>query len=180
VKMNALLDKNMVVALYRAAQAGVEIDLIVRGICSLRPGIRGVSNRIHVRSIVGRYLEHSRVFYFANGGEEEIWIGSADWMPRNLYDRVEVLVPVRDVLIRERIRYEILDALLQDNRKARLLQRDGSYIHTRRLKQGRSRQKADGFNAQEFFMGLAEGKLSLDGIPSPKTRRARDRVGKES
>ncbi len=179
-KMNALLDKNMVMALYRAAQSGVEIDLIVRGICSLRPGIRGVSNRIHVRSIVGRYLEHSRVFYFANGGEEEAWIGSADWMPRNLHDRVEVLVPVRDVLIRERLRHEILEALLQDNRKARLLQSEGIYLHTRRVKQGPSRPKMDGFNAQEFFMGLAEGKLSLDTIPSPKTRRARDRVGKES
>jgi polyphosphate kinase len=185
-KMNALLDKNMIVALYRAAQAGVEIDLIVRGICALRPGIRGVSNRIHVRSIVGRYLEHSRVFYFENGGEEETWIGSADWMPRNLHDRVEVLVPVRDALIRERIRHEILDALLQDNRKARLLQRDGTYLHTRRLtrnlKSSRSRQI--GFNAQEFFMGLAEGKFSPDAIPAPQTRRIRDRAsqrtGKES
>jgi polyphosphate kinase len=176
-KMNALLDKNMVMALYRAAQAGVEIDLIVRGICSLRPGIRGVSNRIHVRSIVGRYLEHSRVFCFENGDEPETWIGSADWMPRNLYDRVEVLVPVRDALIQERLRHEILDALLQDNRKARLLQREGTYLHTRRLKRGRSRLKQDGFNAQEFFMGLAEGKLSLDAIPSPPTRRARDRAG---
>ena len=179
-KMNALLDKNMVTALYRAAQAGVEIDLIVRGICSLRPGIRGVSSRIHVRSIVGRYLEHSRVFDFANGGEGETWIGSADWMPRNLSDRVEVLVPVRDEFIRERIRHEILDALLQDNRKARLLQRDGTYLHTRRVRRGQIRQKQDGFNAQEFFMGLAEGKLTPDAIPSPQTRRTRDRIGKES
>jgi polyphosphate kinase len=179
-KMNALLDKNMVMALYRAAQAGVEIDLIVRGICSLRPGIRGVSSRIHVRSIVGRHLEHSRVFDFANGGEGETWIGSADWMPRNLSDRVEVLVPVRDELIRERIRHEILDALLQDNRKARLLQSDGSYLHTRRVRRGVSRQKQDGFNAQEFFMALAEGKVSPDAIPVPQTRRTRDRIGKEN
>jgi polyphosphate kinase len=175
-----LLDKNMVVGLYRAAQAGVEIDLIVRGICSLRPGIRGVSSRVHVRSIVGRYLEHSRVFDFANGGEGETWIGSADWMPRNLSDRVEVLVPVRDSRIRERIRHEILDALLQDNRKARLLQRDGTYLHTRRVRRGLPLQKHDGFNAQEFFMSLAEGKLAPDAIPSPQTRRTRDRVGKES
>ncbi len=179
-KMNALLDKNMVVALYRAAQAGVEIDLIVRGICSLRPGIRGISSRIRVRSIVGRYLEHSRVFDFANGGQGETYIGSADWMPRNLHDRVEVMVPVRDELIRERIRREILDAFLQDNRKARLLQPDGSYLHTRRVRRGRTRLKADGFNAQEFFMGLAEGKLSPDVIPTPPTRRSRDRVGKEA
>src|ERR1700680_1927750 len=91
-KMNALLDKNMVQALYRASQAGVEIDLIVRGICALRPGVRGLSDRIRVRRIVGRFLEHSRIYYFGNGGEEEIYIGSADLMPRNLYERVEVLV----------------------------------------------------------------------------------------
>jgi polyphosphate kinase len=94
--MNALLDKNVVQALYRASQAGVEIDLIVRGICALRPGVRGLSDRIRVRSIVGRFLEHSRIYYFANGGDEEIYMGSADWMPRNLYERVEVLVPLRD------------------------------------------------------------------------------------
>ena len=82
--MNSLLDRNIVRELYRASQAGVQIDLIVRGICGLRPGVRGVSDHIKVRSIVGRFLEHSRIFYFANGGEEEIYLGSADWMPRNL------------------------------------------------------------------------------------------------
>jgi len=145
----------------------------------LRPGVPGVSDNIRVISVVDRFLEHSRIFYFANGGEEEAWIGSADWMPRNLYDRVEVLVPVRDVLLRERIRHEILEAYLQDNRKARLLQRDGSYVHTRRLrKPSGSRQKLAGFNAQEFFMALAEGKVSLDAIPVPQSRRVRDRVGR--
>ena len=97
--MNALLDKNIIQALYRASQAGVQIDLIVRGICALRPGVRGVSDNIRVRSIVGRFLEHSRIFYFANGGDEEIYMGSADWMPRNLYERVEVLVPLRDEML---------------------------------------------------------------------------------
>src|SRR5207247_8369460 len=92
-KMNGLLDKSVIQALYRASQAGVEIDLIVRGRCALRPGVRGVSDRIRVRSIVGRFLEHSRIYYFANGGEEEIYLGSADWMPRNLYGRVEVVFP---------------------------------------------------------------------------------------
>ncbi len=124
-KMNALLDKNVIQALYRASQAGVEIDLIVRGICALRPGVRGVSENIRVRSIVGRFLEHSRIYYFANGGEEEIYIGSADWMPRNLYERVEVLVPLRDEMLRNRVRHEILDAYLADNRKARILLPDG-------------------------------------------------------
>src|SRR4029453_638997 len=90
-KMNGLLDANLVRELYRASQAGVEIDLIVRGICALKPGVRGVSDRIRVRSILGRFLEHSRIFYFSNAGAEEIYVGSADWMPRNLYERVEVL-----------------------------------------------------------------------------------------
>src|SRR5262249_56014372 len=103
-KMNALLDKNVIAALYRASQAGVEIDLLVRGMCALRPGVRGISDRIRVRSIVGRLLEHSRIFYFANGGEEELYVGSADWMPRNLYERVEVTFPVADSLLKQRIR----------------------------------------------------------------------------
>ena len=125
-KMNALLDKNIIMALYRASQAGVEIDLIVRGMCALRPGIRGVSDRIRVRSIVGRFLEHSRIFYFANGGEEEVYLGSADWMPRNLYERVEVMFPIKDPMLRERVRHEILEAYLADTVKARILRRDGS------------------------------------------------------
>ena len=100
--MNALLDKNVIAAFYRASQAGVEIDLLVRGMCALRPGIRGVSDPIRVRSVVGRFLEHSRVFYFANGGEEEAYLSSADWMPRNLYERVEVMFPVKDPMLRNR------------------------------------------------------------------------------
>src|SRR6266704_281956 len=95
-KMNALLDKTLIMALYRASQAGVKIELIVRGMCALRPGVRGVCDNITVRSIVGRFLEHSRIFCFANGGQEEVYLGSADWMPRNLYERVEVIYPVRD------------------------------------------------------------------------------------
>src|SRR5882672_2556216 len=161
-KMNALLDKNMVQALYRASQAGVEIDLIVRGICALRPGVRGLSDRIRVRSIVGRFLEHSRIYYFGNGGEEEIYIGSADWMPRNLYERVEVLVPLRDEFLRERVRREILDAYLADNRKARILLRDATYIRAWQPLQGTRNRKppvgAAAFSAQDFLINLAEGK----------------------
>ena len=95
-KINSLLDEDIIQSLYRASQAGVDIELLVRGICSLRPGIRGISDRIRVRSIVGRFLEHSRIYYFENGGEPEVYLGSADWMPRNLHERVEVLFPLKN------------------------------------------------------------------------------------
>src|SRR2546426_7772563 len=158
-KMNAVLDKNIIMALYRASQAGVKIDLIVRGMCALRPGVRGVSDNIAVRSIVGRFLEHSRIFCFANGGQEEVYLGSADWMPRNLYERVEVIYPVKDALLRERVKNEILEAYLADNLKARVLQKDGSYI---RAWQAQGKRKppsgSAAFNAQEFLIAVAEGK----------------------
>ncbi len=183
-KMNALLDKAVIQALYRASQAGVRVDLIVRGICALRPGVRGVSDNIHVRSIVGRFLEHSRIFYFANGGEEEIYMGSADWMPRNLYERVEVLVPIRDEMLRERVRHEILDAYLADNRKARILLKDATYIRAWQLSHGaRNRRPPTGaaaFSAQDFLMEVAEGKASAPVPPHPtRKRRARTLAGKE-
>ena len=171
-KMNALLDKNVIQALYRASQAGVQVDLIVRGICALRPGVRGVSANIRVRSIVGRFLEHSRVYYFGNGGEEEIYIGSADWMPRNLYERVEVLVPLRDEMLRNRVRHEILDAYLADNRKARILLNDASYIRAWQPIHGkRNRRQPMGtaaFSAQDFLMTVAEGKAPA-AFPAPET-----------
>jgi polyphosphate kinase len=100
VKVNAVVDPPLIQALYRASRAGVDIDLIVRGQCALVPGVRGLSSRIRVRSIVGRFLEHSRIFYFENGGNPDIYLGSADWMPRNLYERVEVLFPLKDPAIR--------------------------------------------------------------------------------
>src|SRR5437868_13068957 len=136
-KMNALLDKNVIMALYRASQAGVAIDLIVRGICALRPGVRGVSDQIKVRSIVGRFLEHSRIFYFSNGGQEEIYLGSADWMSRNLFERVEVMFPLKDTLLRERVHHEILDAYLADNVKTRLLLKDGAYVRPWQIQPGK-------------------------------------------
>jgi polyphosphate kinase len=183
-KMNALLDKRMIVALYEASQAGVEIDLIVRGICALRPGIRGVSDNIRVRSIVGRFLEHSRIFCFANGGDDEIYIGSPDWMPRNLYERVEVLVPIQDPMLRERVMHEILDCYLADNLKARVLVKDGRYERIWRAgsKNPRPPVGAAAFNAQEFLISLAEGKQMLQGIPvvtSRSRKRARSAVGKD-
>ncbi|HUJ27108.1 MAG TPA: polyphosphate kinase 1 [Myxococcales bacterium] len=126
-KMNSLADREVIQALYRASQAGVQIDLIVRGICCLRPGIPGVSERIRVISIVDRYLEHTRIWYFEAGGKREIWAGSADWMPRNFIRRVEVAFPIEDPALRDRIFDEILATQLLDNQKARALLPDGRY-----------------------------------------------------
>jgi polyphosphate kinase len=157
-KMNSLLEQSVVEALYSAAHAGVEIDLIVRGICSLRPGVKNLSERIRVRSIVGRFLEHSRLFYFLNGGDEEFYCGSADWMPRNLFERCEVIFPIRDAQIRARVRDEILAAYLADTVKARLLRSDGSYVRLRDASQA-------SFSAQDFFIQVAEGKADVENIP---------------
>jgi len=177
-KMNALLDKNIIAALYRASQAGVEIDLIVRGMCALRPGIRGISDHIRVRSIVGRFLEHSRIFYFANGGQEAIYLGSADWMPRNLYERVEVVFPVKDPLLRERLKHEILEAYLADTVKARVLRRDGSYVRAWKAA-GKHKAPVPGFNSQEFLLAVAEGKQSIAAIPvPPEPKHVRSRARK--
>jgi polyphosphate kinase len=155
-KMNALLEPSVIEALYAASQAGVEVDLIIRGVCTLLPGVKGMSERIRVRSIVGRFLEHSRIFYFANGGKDEIYMGSADWMPRNLFERCEVVFPVKDKAVRARIQDEILAAYLADTAKVRLMREDGSYV---RIK------PHGGFSAQEFLMQLAEGKVDLTAIP---------------
>ena len=126
-KTNSLVDKPMIKLLYQASQAGVKIDLIVRGICCLRPGIAGLSDTITVRSIVGRFLEHSRIYYFRNGGDEQLYMGSADLMPRNINRRVETLFPVEDERFIRHLRDEVLATYLADNTKARLLQPDGTY-----------------------------------------------------
>jgi polyphosphate kinase len=126
-KLNRLADPNIIQALYDASAAGVEIDLIVRGICMLRPGVPGLSENIRVRSIVGRFLEHSRILYFANDGDPEVYIGSADWMPRNLNRRIEVICPINDPRLRSYLRDEVLSAYLRDNVNARLLQPNGTY-----------------------------------------------------
>ena len=161
-KMNSLLEQSIVEALYAASKAGVEIDLIVRGICSLRPGLKNVSERIRVRSIIGRFLEHSRLYYFLNGGAEEFYCGSADWMPRNLFERCEVIFPIRDAQIEARVRDEILAGYLADSVKARQMQPDGSYV--RRHDPGQP-----GFNVQDFFIEVAEGKADITDIPKPET-----------
>jgi polyphosphate kinase len=127
IKVNSLVDKAIIKHLYRASQAGVKIDLLVRGICCLRPGLQGISENVQVTSIVGRFLEHSRIYYFLNGGQEEIFLGSADLMPRNIDRRVEVLFPVEEERLVRQLRDEILDIYLKDTVKARRMNPDGSY-----------------------------------------------------
>ena len=150
-KMNALEDAGMIHLLYEASQAGVQIDLIVRGVCSLRPGIRGVSETIRVRSILGRFLEHSRIYYFQNGGDELVYIGSADLMPRNLNRRVEVLFPVEDRRLVRRLRDRILEKYLEDDVSARIMQPDGSYLRPKR----QPGKKV--LSAQSWFLKRHEG-----------------------
>jgi polyphosphate kinase len=162
--MNALVDPPVIQALYRASQAGVEIDLIIRGQCALVPGLRGVSSRIRVRSIVGRFLEHSRIFYFENAGEPEIYLGSADWMQRNLYERVEVLFPLKDASLRRRIKEQILPAYLADTRAARLLGADGKFSRTRTGRNGH------GISVQEHLMRAAQHVASPFDTHAAKTR----------
>jgi polyphosphate kinase len=146
IKNNGLADAAMIRALYRASQAGVRVDMIVRGLCCLRPGIPGISDRISVRSIVGRFLEHSRLYSFENGGSPELYIGSADLMERNLDRRVEVLCPIADPALREHLRDTVLEALLSDTHRAWLLQTDGRYNRA---------QPPDGvapLNSQKFLL----------------------------
>jgi len=163
-KVNRLTDLTIIEALYRASQAGVKIDLIVRGACMIRPGVPGLSQTIHVRSVVGRFLEHSRIFYFLNGGDEEIYIGSADWMTRNLDRRVEVVVPVLDVQIKKYLKDTLLSAYLRDNVKARVMNSDGVYEQPQR---GINEEP---FNSQTHFEG-ANSSPGAGSVHSIKRRR---------
>ncbi|MCL4271489.1 MAG: polyphosphate kinase 1, partial [Anaerolineales bacterium] len=146
-KMNSLVDMEMIQLLYQASQSGVKVDLIVRGMCCLRPGIKGVSENIRVVSIVGRYLEHSRIYYFQNNGSDEIYLGSADLMPRNLIHRVEVVFPVENKGQVRFLRDKILESYLKDNTRARLLETDGKY---KRLKPSGDEKP---FDVQSHLMG---------------------------
>ena len=127
-RMNSLIEPQVIHALYQASQAGVKVELVVRGICCLRPNIKGVSENIHVRSVMGRFLEHPRVFYFHNAGDEELYCSSADWMPRNFFRRVEVAFPILDPALRRRVIHEAFELYLQDNSQAWELQADGTYL----------------------------------------------------
>jgi polyphosphate kinase len=149
-KMNALVDPQVIRLLYEASQAGVKIDLLVRGICCLRPGIPGISDNIQVISVVGRFLEHSRIYYFRNGGNEEIYLGSADLMPRNINRRVEVLFPLEDQALIRHVRDEILSVYLADAVKGRAMQSDGNYVRRLPVKGKRP------VNSQEWLLKQAE------------------------
>jgi len=130
-KMNALLEPTIIEELYKASQAGVKIDLIVRGVCALRPGVKGLSENIKVRSVVGRFLEHHRIYYFYAGGAEVLYLSSADWMDRNLLRRVEVAFPVKDAKLKQRVIQEGLMILLKDNASAWLMKPDGTYVKSK-------------------------------------------------
>jgi polyphosphate kinase len=154
-KMNSLVDKPTIDNLYAASQAGVQIDLIIRGICCLVPGVRGLSENIRVRSIVGRFLEHARAFYFQNdgGGDPRIFLGSADWMPRNFFRRIEVLFPVLDPALRQWVSQELFALELQDNEDARILHANGAYLPIERA------LSTPSFSAQNYFIAASGQRL---------------------
>jgi len=164
-KMNALEDVDVVNALYRASMAGVRVDLIVRDSCRARPGIPGISETLKVISIVDRFLEHARIYYFRNGGEEEYFIGSADAMKRNLEHRVEVLVPVESSRVRQMIR-EMLDVQWNDRRSAWELQNNGSYV------QRQPGDEAEARSSQQLLMEQAEKRLKE--VTRLRKRKARN------
>jgi len=149
-KMNSLLEAKVISALYEASQAGVQVDLIVRGVCALKPGIPGLSENIRVRSIIGRFLEHHRIFYFWNGGQEDVWLASADWMDRNFFRRIETGFPLLDPKLKKRVINEGLKPYLKDNMRSWEMQPDGTY--KRRTKRGK------GFDAQAYLRTLLGGK----------------------
>jgi len=159
-KVNAIVDPYFIALLYEASQAGVKVDLLVRSMCCLRPGIKGVSDNIKVISIVGRYLEHSRLYYFYNGGQEEIYIGSADLMQRNLDHRVEVIFPIEDPKHVQHLRANILDAYLQDNSRARMMQSDGTYSRLA------PKDKETKMDVQEWLMTPVPQKIDIRPVKS--------------
>ena len=149
-KMNALLEPQIIEELYTASAAGVKIDLIVRGVCALRPGIEGVSDNIRVRSVVGRFLEHSRIFYFENGGAEDVYLASADWMARNFFRRIELCFPVLDPALKKRVTREGLQPYLEDNTQAWVMAPDGNYERLRPRRGAKPRSAQD-----ELLLALA-------------------------
>ncbi len=167
-KVNSLAEPKIIEALYKASQAGVKIDLIVRGICCLKPGVKGLSENITVRSIIDRFLEHSRIYYFENACQPQVFVGSADWLPRNLFRRIEVVFPIEDGILRERIINEVLAITMADNSKARILSADGSYEPI--AKQGKTHR------SQFEFIALATGPGTEPGANPAKGKFPRVKV----
>lgn len=167
-KVNALLDEKIIQALYRASQAGVKIELIVRGACALRPGLPGISSRIRVRSVIGRFLEHSRIFVFGNGGKTEVYLGSADWMHRNIYERVEVMFHLRHTALCNQILREVVAPYLADTEKTRVLLPGGEYVRARQARAHLHARNGFRFNAQDFLVQTAQApNASLEAPPLP-------------
>ncbi|MGA2845505.1 MAG: polyphosphate kinase 1 [Candidatus Acidiferrales bacterium] len=164
-KVNALLDEKIIQALYRASQAGVHIELIVRGACALRPGVRDVSSRIRVRSVVGRFLEHSRVFAFGNGGNTEVYLGSADWMQRNINERVEVMFRLKDPALCTQVFTQVISPYLADTEKTRFLLPSGDYVRGREAGLLSGSRNGFRFNAQEFLIGFSEAHEDMQVLP---------------
>jgi polyphosphate kinase len=160
-KMNKLVDPVTIENLYTASQAGVKIDLIVRATCCLLPGVKGMSENIRLRNIVGRFLEHARIFYFENAGQPLIYCGSADWMPRNFFRRVETLFPIEDPELRRRIIHDILEIELRDNEDARELQPNGTYTAPARA------ANEEPFRAQRYFMAAAGIRAATPPVATP-------------
>jgi polyphosphate kinase len=159
-KINGLLEPMVIQALYRASQSGVKIDIVCRGICALRPGVLGVSDNIRVTSIVDRFLEHSRIFYFGNGGDPVVYIGSADWMDRNLSRRVEVIWPVEQADLKQRLIDEVLATSLADNVKSRVLLPDGTYRRVER------KPEEPGVRSQERFLEFSAAAAARRQLPA--------------
>ncbi|MEQ8210045.1 MAG: polyphosphate kinase 1 [Lacipirellulaceae bacterium] len=174
-KLNSLVDRNTIEALYRASEAGVPIDLVIRGICCLRPGLRGISENIRVRSIVDRFLEHSRVFVFGEGAKAEVYMASADWMPRNFERRVEVMFPIEAPELRKRVVEEIIPSYLRDNTRARILQSDGSYVRAT------SEGKQPEYRAQrDLLLDASKGNASEAPLANGKATEKKKRRSKPS
>jgi len=161
-KMNSLCDQELIAALYEASAAGVKIELVVRGICCLKVGIPGISENIEVRSLVGNFLEHSRIYYFLNGGQEEVYLSSADWMPRNLDRRVEILFPVENEHLKQEV-IHVLEIQLRDTLKAQIKQSDGTYSKV-------DRRGKEALCAQDYFMEYAKK------LAKPEEETANNRV----
>ena len=164
-KFNSLLDEKIIQALYRASQAGVQIELVVRGACALRPGVRSLSSRIRVRSVIGRFLEHSRVFIFGNGGNTEVYLGSADWMQRNIYERVEVIFRLKDPALANQIITEVAAPYLADTLKTRILLPTGEHVRLHAARELARLRNGHHFSAQDFLIDWVEGRQNLESVP---------------